>query len=231
MKTVNNNHSYVYIIDNGTFIKIGKANNTTTRAHQLQTASSTPLQILGRIPCESAKEAHEVEQYLHSRFAEYREIGEWFDLDYATLKEVEPRIEDVGYTCTTTDKYEPDHIKLYIGAAPTLHGLPTTAGDVMTELLKYVTYGTQEVVLNAAIKKRIAEAANVAVKTVDNRLQELVKKKIIDRVSTGTFILNPYLFGKGDWKTILELRNKNVHLKITYDASTGERQIKGTVNE
>lgn len=126
---------------------------------------------------------------------------------------------------------EPTYIKLYLQDIAYLHGLPTTAGDIMTELLKYVTYGTQEVVLNAAIKKRIAEAANVAVKTVDNRLQELVKKKIIDRVSTGTFILNPYLFGKGDWKTILELRNKNVHLKITYDAATGERQIKGTVNE
>lgn len=134
---------------------------------------------------------------------------------------------------TTTKRYrgdEPSYIKLYLQDISYLHGLPTTAGDLMHELLNYVTYGTQEIVLTATIKKRIADSIGIATKTLDNRLQDLVKKGIIDRVGSGTFTLNPYLFGKGDWKTILELRNSNIHLEIVYDKKTGERKIRGDID-
>ena len=137
-------------------------------------------------------------------------------------------------TETTIRRYrgdEPAYIKLYLQDIAYLHGLPITASDILTELLRYVTYGTQEIILNAPIKRRIAEATGMAVKTVDNRLQELVKKGIIDRVGAGIFVLNPYLFGKGDWKTIMELRNVNVHLQIIYDAKTGTRKLKGSTDE
>lgn len=122
---------------------------------------------------------------------------------------------------------EPNYIKLYLQDIAYLHGLPPSAKDIMNELLQYVSYGTQEIVLNKAIKDRIAENIGASVKTVDNRLQELVKVGIIDRVAPGTFTLNPYLFGKGDWKTISELRNKNIHLKIVYDKKTNTRSVKG----
>ena len=122
-------------------------------------------------------------------------------------------------------------MKLYLQDIAYLHGLPASAKDIMGELLQYVSYGTQEIVLNKAIKDRIAANINTSVKTVDNRLQELVKVGIIDRVAVGTYTLNPYLFGKGDWKTISELRNKNLHLKIEYDSETNTRYIRGEASE
>lgn len=125
---------------------------------------------------------------------------------------------------------EPSYIKVYLQDISYLHGLPTTAGDLMHELLNYVTYGTQEIVLTSVIKKCIAGNLSIAMKTLDNRLQDLVKKGIIDRVGQGTFTLNPYLFGKGDWKTILELRNNNIHLEIIYDKDTGERKVRGELD-
>jgi len=122
---------------------------------------------------------------------------------------------------------EPNYIKLYLQDIAYLHGLPASAKDIMSELLQYVSYGTQEIILNKSVKNRIAESINISPKTVDNKLQELVRVGIIDRVAAGTFTLNPYLFGKGDWKTINELRNKNIHLKIIYDKKTNTRSIKG----
>ena len=126
---------------------------------------------------------------------------------------------------------EPNYIKLYLADISYMHGLPTTTSDVLNELLQYVTYGTQEIMLNSTAKKRIAEVAGMSSRTLDNRLQELAKSGIIHRVATGTYILNPYLFGKGDWKTISSLRNKNIHLQIIYDKNTGERKLKGCIQE
>ena len=126
---------------------------------------------------------------------------------------------------------EPSYIKLYLQDISYLYGLPATAGDLMHELLQYVTYGTQEIMLNSTAKKRIAEVTGMSPRTLDNRLQELAKSGIIHRVATGTYLLNPYLFGKGDWKTISSLRNKNIHLQIIYDKNTGERKLKGCIQE
>lgn len=124
---------------------------------------------------------------------------------------------------------EPNYIKVYLGDIAYLHGLPVPTRDLLDELLKYITYGTQEIVLNAVAKKRIAEVTGMAMQTLNNKLQELLKVGILDRVGIGTFVLNPYLFGKGDWKTINELRNKNIHLEIVYDKDTGERTIRGNL--
>ena len=126
---------------------------------------------------------------------------------------------------------EPNYIKIYLSDISYLHGLPTTTSDILQELLKYVTYGTQEIMLNAVAKKRIAETTGIAMQTLNNKLQELLKVGILDRIAVGTFVLNPYLFGKGDWRTINELRNKNIHLEIVYDKDTGTRQIRGNLVE
>lgn len=126
---------------------------------------------------------------------------------------------------------EPNYIKLYLGDIAYLHGLSVPTRDLLNELLKYVTYGTQEIMLNAIAKKRIVEATGMAMQTLNNKLQDLLRVGIIDRVAVGTFVLNPYLFGKGDWKTINELRDRNIHLEITYDKDTGERKIRGRTDE
>jgi len=124
---------------------------------------------------------------------------------------------------------EPNYIKLYLKDISYLYGLPATAGDLLKELLKYVTYGTQEIALNTEVKNRIAAEVGLAKQTLNNRLQDLVNKGILIRSGIGMFLLNPYLFGKGDWKTINELRNRNINLEITYDKTTGERTIRGNL--
>ena len=124
---------------------------------------------------------------------------------------------------------EPSYIKLYLQDISYLYGLPATAGDLMHELLQYVTYGTQQIILNASVKEKICEVTGIAKQTLNNRLQDLVNKGIIARDGRGVFVLNPYLFGKGDWKSVRELRSKNIHLKIMYDKETNTRRIQGNI--
>lgn len=124
---------------------------------------------------------------------------------------------------------EPSYIKLYLQDISYLYGLPATAGDLMHELLQYVTYGTQQIILNASVKEKICKVTGIAKQTLNNRLQDLVNKGIIARDGRGVFVLNPYLFGKGDWKSVRELRSKNIHLKIVYDKETNTRRIQGNI--
>lgn len=128
---------------------------------------------------------------------------------------------------------EPSFIKLYLDDISYLYELPKAASELMMELLNYVTYGTQEIVLNKVIKDRISTKTGLAIQTINNRLVELVKKGVLSRNEDerGIFTLNPYLFGKGEWKDIKELREQNLHLKITYDAATGKRIIVGGLDE
>ena len=217
-------NSYVYVITNGKEYKIGKADNVNNRIKQLQTGNHYKLELLGVIECKSSAEAYTVEKELHTKYKDVAAIGEWFTLEINHILDIDSRFK-------TYEEVEPPYIKLYIDSVDYLHGLPTTANDLLQELLNYVTYGTQMIILNAAVKKRIAANTSMSVRTVDNKLQALVKAGIISRVAVGTFVLNPYLFGKGDWKAINELRNKNIHLEVIYDDKYGERRIKGRIDE
>lgn len=217
-------NSFVYLITNGKEYKIGKTDNVSNRIKQLQTGNPYKLELLGIIECESSSEAYMVEKELHTKYKDVAAIGEWFDLEITHICDIDSRFK-------SCEEIEPPYIKLYTNSISYLHGLPTTTNDLLQELLNYVTYGTQEIILNAATKKRIAENTGMNIRTVDNRLQALVKAGILDRVALGTFILNPYLFGRGDWKTINELRNRNVHLEIIYDKETCTRRIRGNIDE
>ena len=120
---------------------------------------------------------------------------------------------------------EPNYIKLYLEDLSYLYRLPKSTSGLLYELLNYTAYGTNEIILNISVKKRIEKKIKMSINVINNNITKLVKNGIIKRVSTGIFILNPYLFGKGDWKNLKELRNQNIEMKINYNSETGERTI------
>lgn len=126
---------------------------------------------------------------------------------------------------------EPNYIKLYLEDISYFYEIPKSSSDLVYELFNYVTYNTHEIIINMSIKKKIALILKTSVSTIDNNLTKLVKKGIISRVDKGVFILNPYLFGKGDWKSIKELRDRDLHLEIIYNKDTKQREIRGTIGE
>jgi len=112
---------------------------------------------------------------------------------------------------------EPPYVKLYIDHICLLNNLPkgmTTA--VLMELIKRVPYNG-ELNLTAYTKRKIAKSLGIKnIKSMDNIISNLIKKNIMDRIGTGTFLMNPNLFAKGCWSDIRKLRNQYLNLTISY---------------
>lgn len=111
----------------------------------------------------------------------------------------------------TIYKQEPPYIKLYLQDILYLNDVPKSLTNVMYALLNYVTYADQEngmcIPLNGFIKQQIREKCGMDnPRTLNNALSKLVKGNILKRIGSGTYQLNPYFFGKGDWKDIANIR-------------------------
>lgn len=104
---------------------------------------------------------------------------------------------------------EPDYIKLYVSEIGRLHGLQAGHRDILLYVASMVAYdGT--VYLNPRRKGQIAATLKISPKSIDNALSEFVKTGLLNRLCRSDFELNPFLFGKGDWKTIRERRESFV---------------------
>lgn len=117
---------------------------------------------------------------------------------------------------------EPSYIKLYLQDVLYLSDIPCKHEKVLYELLKRASYAGDkngmEVVINAALKRRIAtELGMKNVGSISNAITDLVKGKVLYRMDVGMYKFNPYLFGKGDWQDIARLR-----LEINYDDIKGK---------
>jgi hypothetical protein len=113
---------------------------------------------------------------------------------------------------------EPDFVKLYLDDLVMLKDIPQWVSGILYGLLKRMNY-QNEIVLNATIKKRIADDLGIAARTIDNALVTFAKKNILTRVGLGVYQANPYLFGKGEWNNIRKIR-----LQVEYGES-GSREV------
>ena len=95
-----------------------------------------------------------------------------------------------------------------------MHNLPNSADKILFELIKYVNYDN-EIIINKNVKERIAERLNISLSRVNMYISDLTKKNFLIRKARGVYILNPYVFGKGNWKDIYELR-KALQLNVIF---------------
>lgn len=72
--------NYVYLICDGEYVKIGRANNIKKRIDALQTSNARELFVIDYIECRTRAHAKAFETCLHETFARERVRGEWFDL-------------------------------------------------------------------------------------------------------------------------------------------------------
>ena len=106
---------------------------------------------------------------------------------------------------------EPPYIKLYLHDILFLSDLPKTHDKILLSLLRKATWASAEygmvVTLSAGMKRIMAKELDFKnVRTVNNALSDFVKADILKRLETGVYQLNPYLFGRGDWQDIENLR-------------------------
>lgn len=100
---------------------------------------------------------------------------------------------------------EPQYVKFYIDDLILINELPTKSSSILWELVKLTAWGNK-IILNGAIKKDICARLDIKMSTLNNALSNFVKKEILYRLDTGIYMPNPYLFARGDWEYIDDLR-------------------------
>ena len=114
---------------------------------------------------------------------------------------------------------EPPYIKFYLQDILYLSDMPKRYDKVLYELIKRAQWANSDqgmtITLSSGSKRLIAKQLGLnSISLISNALTDFVKAKIIKRIETGVYALNPNLFGKGDWQDISKLR-----LDIDYDLS------------
>jgi len=109
---------------------------------------------------------------------------------------------------------EDEYIKIYIKTVGVIHNLPNSADKILFEILKYVNYDNR-IIITKPVKENIAKRLNISLSRVNNYLSSLNKKNILIREDRGMYILNPYIFGKGNWYNIYKLREE-LHLNVVF---------------
>lgn len=114
---------------------------------------------------------------------------------------------------------EPDYIKLYIRDILYLQDMPENLTPFLMALVKRMTYASSDwgncVVLNAAIRKVIQkECGYKARQTVYNNTRKLIQGGILKEIANDVYQLNPYIFGRGEWKDIEKIRAEVSYSKI-----------------
>lgn len=106
---------------------------------------------------------------------------------------------------------EPGYIKLYLDNLLYLKDLPAGLNTILLSLLKRMNY-QNEVILNAGIKRIMSEEIKLSLSSINNAISKFVTAGILIRIEKGVYLLNPHLFGKGEWANISKIR-----LEVVFD--------------
>lgn len=116
---------------------------------------------------------------------------------------------------------EPQFIKLYLSHVLMLSDIPKGLNEILFELLRKMNYDN-EIVWNKGIKQRICKRLGCSESNVRKAITEFKKKKILIEQVQGVFLVNPYIFGRGSWDNVQQLR-------LTVDITPTQQIISGTV--
>jgi hypothetical protein len=103
---------------------------------------------------------------------------------------------------------EPAYIKMYINDLGTWQGLTKTETEVLHAVASTVDYDGI-IQITTYTKNKIVKRLGIKASTFANAMNKLISKMILQRAIDAprqVFTLNPYFFGKGDWKDIIEQR-------------------------
>ena len=91
---------------------------------------------------------------------------------------------------------------------------------MLVEVLKRSTYAEegQMVYLNTFTKEQVCKATGKSMERMKQAIRIWVKNKILVRVARGVYQVNPYIFGKGEWRNIANLR-------ATFDFTGGKVEV------
>lgn len=129
-------------------------------------------------------------------------------------------------TATTYRASEPEYIKIYIKDIMYLADLPEGYTKILYSLLSQASWANDgmRVTVTAGLKRLMCKEVGFKnPQSITNAISQMTKGKILKRIETGVYALNPYLFGKGDWRDIEKLR-----LNVEYRLD-GEKKFRAAI--
>jgi len=124
---------------------------------------------------------------------------------------------------------EPNFAKQYHADIASIFGLPKVCRGVLDLIVAKMDYDNR-VLLFAPIKREICQILDIKMQSVDKTIQSLNKHGIIKRLDRGMYRVNPFLYGKGEWKDIYKLRLTTDYgkdgIKILGERITQEKEEK-----
>lgn len=113
---------------------------------------------------------------------------------------------------------EPNFVKFYASHLVHFMGLPSSAGMVLGQMIEEMNY-RNEVLVDRDFKKRYKESRGLSssdnTDVVAKYLTALISKNFIKRIGKGKYFINPYIFGKGDYRDIKTLQTTYDYINKT----------------
>lgn len=111
----------------------------------------------------------------------------------------------------TSYRVEDNYTKLYANETEFLIGMPMRCMNVLLLLIKESDYANRGgfILLPSGVKEAMCKKLDMKrLSSFDNVLTELVKGKVLIREGRGIYRLNPFIFGKGAWTDVVDMREQ-----------------------
>lgn len=120
-------------------------------------------------------------------------------------------IERSGTIIRSVQK-EPNFIKVYLDTMMAFNGVKGIPASVLISFSNYITYANtnmqqMEISFTQRNKKQISEELGISVDMVRKYITKCVENGVFFKSEfRGTYIVNPWLIARGEWKNITQLR-------------------------
>lgn len=113
-----------------------------------------------------------------------------------------------------TKQREPDFVKVYLNAVLTFSGIKNISSDFLLCLCNYITYANDEktqmrIIINKMIKDEMVQKLHIKINMIEKYIRKCVESGILFKTEyRGSYIVNPFLFARGEWKNIKSLQTE-----------------------
>lgn len=106
---------------------------------------------------------------------------------------------------------EPNFIKVYYNTVMAFHNISGISIDFICLLSEHISYanGDEQIMLytNSGMKKKMCEKLDIKINMLNKLFRKCVECGILfNTEDRGTFIVNPFIIAKGEWKNIRQLQ-------------------------
>lgn len=130
-------------------------------------------------------------------------------VDTETGEIIEQTVESIK-----TVQKEPNFVKVYMDTVLTFKGIKNISTDFLLVLCHYITYANDSktqmrVVINKMVKDEMEQALGVKSNMIEKYIRKCVQSGILFKTEyRATYIVNAFLFARGEWKNIKSLRTE-----------------------